>query len=160
MNRGIVNLTVNGDTCSAAVSHNTTLIQLLREKLHLTGTKLGCGTGDCGACTVLMNGRSVNSCLTLAVEADGAEITTVEGLAPSGDELHPIQEAFVQYGATQCGFCTPGMVMSSVELLEKTARPTEDEIRAGLDGNICRCTGYTKIVEAIEAVATGEEEQE
>ncbi len=156
MQRTIVNLTVNGDAYCAAVTHNATLVELLRDELRLTGTKAGCATGDCGACTVLMNGRAINSCLTLALEAEGAQITTIEGIAPSGDELHPVQEAFVLHGAIQCGFCTPGMVVSSVELLENNPQPSEEEIRRGLDGNLCRCTGYTKIVDAIEAVTVKE----
>ena len=155
MKRAIVQLTVNGDRCFAVVSSSTTLAEMLRDELRLTGTKIGCGTGDCGACTVLLNGRSVNSCLTLALEADGAEVTTVEGIAPSGDELHPVQEAFVVHGAIQCGFCTPGMVVSAVELLQHSPDASEAEIRHALGGHICRCTGYTKIVEALEAVARG-----
>ncbi len=153
MKQAIIDLTVNGDRYSTAVQAHLTLVELLRDVLHLTGTKLGCGTGDCGACTVNMNGRTVNSCLTLALEADGAEITTVEGIALSGTQLHPVQEAFVEHGASQCGFCTPGMVVSSVHMLERNGQPTEDQIRHGLAGNLCRCTGYTKIVDAIKAVA-------
>jgi carbon-monoxide dehydrogenase small subunit len=157
MKRAIVHLTVNGDRCSAVVSPSTTLAEMLRDELRLTGTKVGCGTGDCGACTVLLNGRSVNSCLTLALEADGAEVTTIEGVAPSGEALHPVQEAFVRHGAVQCGFCTPGMIVSAVELLEHHPGASEAEIRHALGGHICRCTGYTKIVEAVEAVARGEQ---
>jgi aerobic carbon-monoxide dehydrogenase small subunit len=159
MNRAIVTLTVNGDRHSAAVEPSTTLVELLREKLRLTGTKQGCGTGDCGACTVLLDGRAVNSCLTLAMEAEGAEVTTVEGIAPSGEELHPLQQAFVDHGATQCGFCTPGMVVSAVHLLDENPAPSELEIRRALGGNLCRCTGYTKIVEAVEAVVEKGEER-
>ena len=155
MKRAIVELTVNGDDYTVAVLPNTTLAEVLREELRLTGTKLGCGTGDCGACTVLMDGRSVNSCMTLALEAAGTRITTIEGLAPSGAELHPVQRAFVEHGAIQCGFCTPGMVLSSVHLLDLQPAPSEDEIRHALGGNLCRCTGYTKIVEAIAAAAEG-----
>ena len=157
MNRAIVTLTVNGDRYSAAVNPNTTLAEMLRDHLRLTGTKQGCGTGDCGACTVMMDGRAINSCLTLALESDGAEITTVEGIAISGEELHPVQQSFIEHGATQCGFCTPGMVVSAVHLLENNPSPTESEIRRALGGNLCRCTGYTKIVEAIEAVGSGSE---
>ena len=148
-----ITLKVNGDTYKVAVEPHRTLIEVLREDLNLTGTKLGCGTGDCGCCTVLVNGRSVTSCLTLAVEMDGKEITTVEGLSPSGDELHVIQRTFVQKGAIQCGFCTPGMELSALFLLQQNQNPSEHEIRAALSGNLCRCTGYNKIVEAIAAAA-------
>jgi carbon-monoxide dehydrogenase small subunit len=126
-----------------------TLAEVLREDLRLIGTKIGCNQGDCGACTVLINGRSVSSCLTLAVEAHQREVTTIEGLAKSPQELHPIQEAFVEKGAVQCGFCTGGMIMSAKYLLDKVPQPTELQIRQGLSGNLCRCTGYNKIVEAI-----------
>ncbi len=146
-------LTVNGDTFRVAVDPWRTLNEVLREDLNLIGTKLGCGTGDCGACTVLVEGRSVVSCLTLAVEMDGKAVSTVEGLAASGEELHPIQEAFIDKGAIQCGFCTPGMEMSALHLLQKDPSPSEEAIRAGLSGNLCRCTGYYKIVEAISAAA-------
>jgi carbon-monoxide dehydrogenase small subunit len=144
---------VNGDEYDLAVDPWRSLNEVLREDLNLTGTKLGCGTGDCGACTVLMNGRSVSSCLTPAVEADGKEITTVEGLAHSGDSLHPIQEAFIEAGAIQCGFCTPGMELSALYLLRHNPTPKEAEVRAALSGNLCRCTGYNKIVQAILAAA-------
>ncbi len=156
MQQKIIKLKVNGDCYTLAVSPHWTLVQVLREHLHLTGTKLGCGTGDCGACTVIMNGVTVNSCLTLAVEADGAELRTIEGIAPSGDELHPVQEAFITHGSSQCGFCTPGMVVSSVHLIEKNPTPSEPEVRHAIGGNICRCTGYTKIVEAVLAASTGD----
>ena len=136
MKQAIIHLRVNGDRYSPAVQAHLTLVELLRDVLHLTGTKLGCGTGDCGACTVNMNGKTVNSCLTLALEADGAEITTVEGIALSGTQLHPVQEAFVKHGASQCGFCTPGMVVSSVHMLERHAHPSEAEIRHGLAGSV------------------------
>ncbi|MBF0550387.1 MAG: (2Fe-2S)-binding protein [Deltaproteobacteria bacterium] len=149
----LIHLKVNGDDYELAVAPHRTLNEVLREDLALTGTKFGCGTGDCGACTVIMNGRNVSSCLTLAVEANGQDIMTIEGLAPSGQELHPIQEAFVTYGAIQCGFCTPGMIMSAKVLLDKNPNPDEPDIRAGLSGNLCRCTGYNKIVEAIEKAA-------
>ncbi len=148
-----ITLHVNGDRYRLAVDPWRTLNEVLREDLNLTGTKLGCGTGDCGACTVLLNGRSVSSCLTLAVEADGQEILTIEGLAPSGQELHPLQQAFVELGAIQCGFCSPGMLLSALYLLSRNPSPAEDEIRAALSGNLCRCTGYNKIVEAIAAAA-------
>jgi carbon-monoxide dehydrogenase small subunit len=149
----LIDLTVNGDRYDAAVDPWRTLNEVLREDLNLTGTKLGCGSGDCGACTVLLNGRSVSSCLTLAVEADGCEVETVEGLAPSGETLHPIQEAFIAKGAIQCGFCTSGMEMSALHLIRGKKRPSERDIREGLSGNLCRCTGYNKIVDAIAAAA-------
>ena len=148
-----ITITVNGDTCTLAVDPWRTLNEVLRNDLNLTGTKLGCGTGDCGACTVLVNGKTVSSCLTLAVEVDGKEILTVEGLAPSGEQLHPIQKAFIEKGAIQCGFCTPGMELSALYLLKKNPRPTEMQIREALSGNLCRCTGYNKIVEAIAEAA-------
>ncbi|HTY22532.1 MAG TPA: (2Fe-2S)-binding protein [Desulfomonilaceae bacterium] len=140
---------VNGDEYSVAVDPWRTLNEVLREDLNLTGTKFGCGIGDCGACAVMLDGRTVSSCLTLAVSVDGKNITTVEGLAPSGEELHPIQEAFVKTGAIQCGFCTAGMEIAALDLLSHNPSPTEKEIRAGLSGHLCRCTGYNQIVEAI-----------
>jgi carbon-monoxide dehydrogenase small subunit len=149
----MLTLRVNGITHELAVDPWRTLNEVLRDDLNLTGTKLGCGSGDCGACTVLVDGRSVSSCLTLAASVDGKEITTVEGLAPSGNELHPVQEAFVEEGAIQCGFCTAGMEMSAVFLLGRNPSPGEEEIRAGLSGNLCRCTGYNQIVEAVAAAA-------
>jgi carbon-monoxide dehydrogenase small subunit len=148
-----INFSVNGDDYSLAVDPWRTLNELLREDLNLTGTKLGCGTGDCGACTVMVDGRTVSSCLTLAVSVNGKSVTTVEGLAPSGEELHPIQKAFIKTGAIQCGFCTAGMEMSALHLLNNNPEPTEKEIRAGLSGNLCRCTGYNQIVEAISVAA-------
>jgi carbon-monoxide dehydrogenase small subunit len=148
-----VTLIVNGDPRRLAVDPGRTLNQAIREDLGLTGTKLGCGSGDCGACTVLLDGRTVCSCLTLAVAADGHRITTVEGLAPSGEQLHPVQEAFIEKGAIQCGFCTSGMELAAVHLLERNPSPTEAEIREALSGNLCRCTGYTQIVEAIATAA-------
>lgn len=148
-----VTLKVNGDIHHLYVDPQRTLIEVLREDLHLTGTKVGCGTGDCGTCTVMVNGRSVISCLTLAVEMDGADIMTIEGLAPSGEVLHPIQEAFIERGAIQCGYCTPGMELSAFYLLSKNPSPTEKDIRKGISGNLCRCTGYQKIVEAVAAAA-------
>ncbi len=144
-----ISLKVNGDTYNLFIDPWRTLNEVLREDLNLTGTKLGCGSGDCGACTVMLDGKSVSSCLTLAVEADGKEILTVEGLAPSGEELHPIQEAFLEKGAIQCGFCTPGMELSALNLLNKNLDPNEKEIRLAISGNLCRCTGYNKIVDAI-----------
>jgi len=149
----LITLKVNGDTYSVATESSRTLNEVLRENVGLTGTKLGCSDGDCGACTVLVDGQSVSSCLTLAVSVEGKEISTVEGLATSGEELHPIQEAFIEKGAIQCGFCTAGMEMSALNLLSKNSSPTEIEIRTAISGNLCRCTGYYKIVEAIDSAA-------
>jgi carbon-monoxide dehydrogenase small subunit len=146
----IINVKINNDDYEIAVDPWRTLNELLRDELNLTGTKLGCGTGDCGACTVLIDGKSVNSCLTLAVEVDGKEVTTIEGLAESEESLDPVQEAFIEKGAVQCGFCTPGMIMSTKFLLSNNPNPTKLEIKKALDGNLCRCTGYYKIIEAIE----------
>ena len=153
MAKQIIELRVNGDRYEVAIEPWRSLAEVLREDLGLTGTKIGCNNGDCGACTVLLDGRSVCSCLTLAVEACHHEITTIEGLAPSPSELHPIQDAFVKLGAVQCGFCTPGMILSTKYLLDGNPTPTETEIRKGLSGNLCRCTGYNKIVDAVEAAA-------
>ena len=144
-----ISLTVNNKPYKLSVPTNITLLDVLREKLKLTGTKEGCGKGECGACTVIFNGRSANSCLILAPQTDGAEVITIEGLGTL-ENMHPIQEAFVEEGAIQCGFCTPGMEMSSFYLLTKNPNPTEDEIREGISGNLCRCTGYMKIIKAIE----------
>jgi aerobic carbon-monoxide dehydrogenase small subunit len=144
---------VNGDEYSLAVDPWRTLNEVLRDDLNLTGTKLGCGTGDCGACAVMVNDRTVSSCLTLAVSVDGKSVRTVEGLAPSGEELHPIQDAFVKTGAIQCGFCTSGMEMAALNLLSHNHSPSEKEIRAGLSGHLCRCTGYNQIVEAVSVAA-------
>jgi carbon-monoxide dehydrogenase small subunit len=143
---------INGEALELEIEPNWTLLYLLREELQMTGTHCGCEMGDCGACTVLMNGKAVPSCLVLAVEADGADLVTVEGLSKNG-ELDPVQNAFVEAGASQCGFCTPGMVMATKGLLAKNPHPTEDQIRHGLAGNICRCTGYVKIVDAVKSVA-------
>ena len=148
----LIKLTINGQTVEAAVEPNQTLLQFLREDLGLTGTKHGCGLGDCGACTVIMDGQAVNSCLVLAIQAQDKEILTIEGLAVDG-ALHPIQQAFVDKGAIQCGYCTPGMILSSKAFLDKNPNPTEQEIRTAISGNLCRCTGYQKIVEAIESAA-------
>jgi len=149
----LITLNVNGDNYSVACESSRTLNEVLREDLGLTGTKLGCSDGDCGACTVIVDGNSVSSCLTLAVSVEGKEIKTVEGLATSGEELHPIQEAFIEKGAIQCGFCTAGMEMSALNLLSKNPSPTELEIRTAISGNLCRCTGYYKIVDAIQSAA-------
>jgi len=155
-----LNFSVNGKPLVIAVEPHLTLLEVLRDTLGLTGTKEGCGTGNCGACTVLLDGQPVSSCLLLAVEAEGSEITTVEGLASTcpepgrGDgDLHPVQRAFVEHGGLQCGFCTPGMLLSSVALLTRNPQPTEGEIRDALAGNLCRCTGYDKIVRSVLAAA-------
>ena len=147
-----LSLSVNGNPVSLAVEPHLTLLELLRDTLGLTGTKEGCGAGNCGACTVLLDGEPVNACLLLAVEAEGSEVITVEGLTNNGD-LHPVQEALVAHGGLQCGFCTPGVILSSVVLLKRNPRPTEAEIRDALAGNLCRCTGYDKIVRAVQAAA-------
>jgi len=148
----IITLTVNGQPYEFAALPNRTLVDALRYDLGLTGTKKGCDIGDCGACTVLMNGVPVFSCLVLALEAEGCEILTIEGVA-KGLELHPIQKAFIEQGAIQCGFCTPGMVLMALALLQRNPDPTEYEIRRALSGNLCRCTGYQKIVEAVQKAA-------
>lgn len=144
-----IKFTVNGTPYELFVEPNELLVDVLRNKLDLTGTKKGCGTGECGVCTVIMDGKSVNSCLILAMEVEGREILTIEGLGER-DQLHPIQEAFVNHGAIQCGFCTPGMVLSAKALLDENPLPTEEKIKLAIAGNICRCTGYRKIVEAIQ----------
>ena len=143
---------VNGKPHSLTVDPNRTLLEVLREDLGLTGTKQACDTGGCGACTVIIDSRPVYSCLVLVVDCEGRDILTIEGLASDG-ELHPIQKAFIKYGAIQCGFCTPGMVMSAKALLDTNPEPTEQEVRKAIAGNLCRCTGYTKIVEAILSTA-------
>jgi carbon-monoxide dehydrogenase small subunit len=147
----IVELTVNGQPYEVAVEPWQTLAGVLRDELRLTGVKVACGTGSCGSCTVLMDGKAVKSCIMLAPQANGKEIITIEGLA-SEQGLHPLQQAFVDHFAVQCGFCTPGMILKAKALLEENPEATEEEIRAGLSGNLCRCTGYVKIVEAIMAV--------
>lgn len=144
-----VKLTVNGVLHEVSVEPRKTLLAVLREGLSLTGTKEGCSTGDCGACTVLLDGKPVTSCLVLAIEAEGLEITTVEGVAQL-TELHPIQEAMVELGGLQCGFCTPGIIVSSFALLQENDNPNDDQIRRALAGNLCRCTGYTKVVAAVK----------
>lgn len=152
MKKKHIALNINGKEHELLVSPNRTLAQAIREDVGLTGTKQGCEVGDCGSCTVLMNGEPVNSCLVLAVQAQGSSITTIEGLADGG-QLHPIQEAFVNHGAIQCGFCSPGMILSAKSLLDKNPDPSEQDIRQALSGNLCRCTGYQKIVEAVEDAA-------
>ena len=147
-----IRLTVNGRPYEREVDAETRLLDLLREDLHLTGTKEGCGEGECGACTVLIDGRPINSCLVLAPQVDGADVLTIEGIA-DGDRLHPIQQAFVDAGGVQCGFCTPGFIMSTYALLNVVPDPSDDEILTALEGNLCRCTGYSKIVEAVHLAA-------
>jgi aerobic carbon-monoxide dehydrogenase small subunit len=154
MNRLPLVITVNGELHSLAVEPNRTLLELLREDLDLTGAKEGCGEGVCGACTVLMDGKPVRACLTLALEAAGSHIVTVEGLAQEG-ELDPLQQSFIDHGAVQCGFCSSGMLMTAKGLLLREPHAGSGEIRRALSGHVCRCTGYTKIAEAVEAVATG-----
>jgi aerobic carbon-monoxide dehydrogenase small subunit len=146
-----ITLKVNDQEHDLVIPVNRTLSQVLRENLRLTGTKQGCEVGDCGSCTVLMDGQPVNSCLVLAVEAEGHEILTIEGLSAEGN-LHPLQQAFVEHGSIQCGFCSPGMILSAKALLDKNPSPGQSEIREAISGNLCRCTGYQKIVEAVESV--------
>ncbi len=148
MGKVTIKLTVNGEPRAVEAHPMERLLDVLRRGLQLTGTKEGCGEGECGACSVLLDGALVNSCLVPALQADGAQIKTIEGVA-TGGELHRVQQAFVEHGGAQCGICTPGMVLAAVSLLETTPRPTEADIRAGLAGNLCRCTGYTKIFEAV-----------
>ena len=147
-----ISMTVNGDSHELLVDPGWTLLETLRDRLRLTGTKEGCSNGNCGACTVMINGRIANACLVLAVEMDGSEITTVEGIASQG-KLNVVQEAFIKDGALQCGFCTPGFIVSTTALLQRDPDPSEQEIRMRLAGNLCRCTGYDKIVMAVEAAA-------
>jgi carbon-monoxide dehydrogenase small subunit len=149
MPKQILRLTVNGRGHEILVEPHRTLVDVFREDLGLTGTKEGCGLGDCGACAVLLDGRPVPSCLVLAVQAEGREVTTIEGLALDDGTLHPIQQAFVDHGAIQCGFCTPGMILSAKALLDETKQPSPNDVRTALSGNLCRCTGYQKIVEAV-----------
>jgi aerobic-type carbon monoxide dehydrogenase small subunit (CoxS/CutS family) len=152
-------LTVNGQPYEVYVKPKTLLVQVLRDHLGLTGTKRGCSDSSCGACTVMLNGMAVKSCSILALQADGADIVTVEGLA-RGTELHPLQKAFLDHGAYQCGFCTSGMLMASRSLLEENPKPTKEQIKEGIDGNICRCTGYNSIIRAVTAVVKGEYKEE
>ena len=147
-----IQCTVNGQHVERDIDPDLRLLDFIRETLHLTGTKEGCGEGECGACTVLMDGKAVNSCLVLAMQAEGAVLITVEGLA-EGHALHPIQQAYVETGAVQCGFCTPGFIMATYALLLESPDPSEEEILAGLEGNLCRCTGYAKILDAVKLAA-------
>jgi aerobic carbon-monoxide dehydrogenase small subunit len=148
----LIRVTVNDRDYELAVEPNTTLVDLLRYQMGLTGTKKGCDLGDCGACTVLMDGKAVNSCLVLAVQANGRTVQTIEGLE-AADGLHPLQQAFIEKGAVQCGFCTSGMILSAKELLDRNPHPKEADIRRSISGNLCRCTGYQKIIDAIKDVA-------
>jgi carbon-monoxide dehydrogenase small subunit len=148
-----VSMKVNHEECSGEVEPRTLLVDFLRDNLNLTGTHIGCDTGHCGACTIILNGKTVKSCMVLAIQAQNAEILTVEGLAADQKKLHPIQEAFMQNHGLQCGFCTPGILMSSLFLLQRNPRPTEEEIRRAVDGNLCRCTGYVNVVKSVQAAA-------
>ena len=148
-----VSLTVNGKPASAEVEERTLLVNFIRDTLRLTGTHVGCDTAQCGACTIHMNGRAVKSCNMLAMQAEGADLLTIEGIAEADGTLHPMQEAFRQHHGLQCGFCTPGMVMSAIDLVKDFPNPTEEQIREQLDGNLCRCTGYHNIVKAIKAAS-------
>jgi len=150
-----IHLTVNGLAYQEEVEPRRTLLEFIREDLELTGTKEGCGLGECGTCTVLLDGKPIKSCITLAVQANGREVTTIEGIERPDGTLHPLQQAFIDHGAIQCGFCTPGMVLSAKALLDENPKPSEMEIKQAIAGNLCRCTGYQKIVEAIRSVAQG-----
>ena len=150
--KSAVTITVNGEPRTAEAEPRTLLVHLLREHLNLTGTHVGCDTSNCGACTVWLDGEAVKSCTLLAVQADGREVTTIEGISENGD-LHPMQQAFHEHHALQCGYCTPGMVMTAIKLLEANPAPTDEEIRHGLEGNLCRCTGYENIVAAVRAAS-------
>jgi carbon-monoxide dehydrogenase small subunit len=156
----IVTIEVNRELRTLEIEAHRTLLEVLRDDLHLTGTKECCAEGECGACTVLANGRAINSCLVLGVECDGDRIATIEGLGTTGSRLDPIQEAFIHAGAVQCGFCIPGMIMAAKYLLSTNPHPTEDEIKAGLAGNLCRCGAYTQIIGAVALAATGEGERD
>lgn len=152
MNKKTIEFTLNGQHVKAQVSPQRLLIDFLREDLGFTGTKKGCGIGECGACTIIVDGKTVNSCMLLAVMVDGSSVETIEGLS-KGDSLHPLQESFINHGAVQCGFCIPGMVLSAKVLLDENPKPMRQEIKVALSGNVCRCTGYKKIIDAVEAVA-------
>ena len=148
-----INTTINGKAVSASAEASTSLLEFLRDTLEMKGSKLCCNTGECGACTVIYNGKPINTCVTMAADANGAEIITIEGLA-DGDTLHPVQQAFIDTGAVQCGYCTPGFIMSVKALLDRTTKPTPSDIEEAVSGNICRCTGYNKIVDAIHLAAS------
>ncbi len=148
-----IHFILNGEPIEIEVESHLTLLQLLRDKLELMGTKEGCGMGECGTCTVLLDGKTINSCIFPALEVDGKKVTTIEGLIDSQGNLHPIQRAFIEFGAIQCGFCTPGMVLSAKGLLDENPKPTEEEIRNGIAGNLCRCTGYLQIIQAIKGAS-------
>jgi aerobic carbon-monoxide dehydrogenase small subunit len=150
----MISCTINGESRELHLEPFRSLLDVLRNEAALTGTKKGCDVGDCGACTVILDGKPVNSCLVLGVEVHGAQITTIEGLQSGPDQLHPLQESFMQCGGAQCGFCTPGILMMAKSLLDENPKPTDDEIRFALAGNICRCTGYTKILDAVQLAAT------
>ncbi|ABO50033.1 (2Fe-2S)-binding domain protein [Desulforamulus reducens MI-1] len=152
MKKKVLNFKLNGDPMELLVSPEDTLLDVLRDQLGLTGTKKGCGKGECGACTVIMNGKSVNSCIVPALQAMDSEVETIEGIGTS-EKLHPLQETFIDHGAIQCGFCTPGMIMSAKALLDQNLAPTRTEIKEAIAGNICRCTGYVKIEEAVQSAA-------
>lgn len=151
-----IHFTLNGYEVSAEVESHKMLLHVLRDIFQLTGTKEGCGQGECGACTVLVDGINVNSCIYPAFEAEGKKVTTIEGLVGEGNKLHPLQEAFVEHGGIQCGFCTPGMIISAKALLDETSDPSEEEIKRGISGNLCRCTGYVQIIDSIKAAAKKE----
>ena len=152
MSKQTIHIKINGETQEVAVEPHWTLLETVREQLALTGSKEGCGTGDCGACSMIVDGKLITSCLMLAPEADGSEVLTIEGLARNG-ELHPVQQSFIEAGGVQCGYCTPGMIMATKALLDRNSRPTLEDVRLGLAGNLCRCTGYAKIYEAVLAAA-------
>ncbi|MFB0507745.1 MAG: (2Fe-2S)-binding protein [Thermodesulfobacteriota bacterium] len=151
----VLSFNLNGDRVEVEIETHWTLLHLLRNDFELTGTKEGCGKGECGACTVIVDGKAVNACIYPAMELEGKEVLTIEGLVGAEGKLHPIQKAFVEHGAVQCGFCTPGMVMSAKALLDENPNPSEDEIRMAIAGNFCRCTGYIQIIEAIKAASKG-----
>ncbi|KUO51823.1 MAG: hypothetical protein APF76_02730 [Desulfitibacter sp. BRH_c19] len=154
-----ISLIINGSPKEIEVAPTMRLLDVIRDVLGLTGTKEGCGEGECGACTVLIDGKPVDSCLVLVGQVQGREITTIEGLS-SGNELHPLQKAFIEEGAIQCGYCTPGMILSAKSLLDSNPKPSEEEIRRGISGNLCRCTGYKKIVKAVQVVCSGGDDNE